>query len=131
MQRHCQQQIGTRLLMPLIYHITRKTDWDTALTGGSYTADSLRTEGFIHCSTVEQVIATANRLFRGRRDLVLLCIEAGKVSAEIRHENLEGGTSLFPHVYGALKIASIAAVRDFPPRDDGSFVLPEALRTRS
>jgi uncharacterized protein (DUF952 family) len=114
----------TRLLMPLIYHITRKTDWDAALSVGRYAADRLRTEGFIHCSTVEQVLATANRLFRGKTGLALLCIEADKVGAEIRHENLEGGTSLFPHVYGALEIASIAAVHDFPPQADGSFVLP-------
>ena len=80
--------------MPVIYHITRKTDWEMALAAGSYAADSLATEGFIHCSTAQQVIATANRLFKGRRDLMLLSIDTDRVNAEIRHENLEGGASL-------------------------------------
>ena len=114
--------------MPIIYHITRKSDWNTALTAGSYAADSLATEGFIHCSTAQQVIATANRIFKGKSDLVLLCVDSDKVTAEIRYENMEGGTNLFPHVYGALAISSIVAVHDFPPRDDGRFELPPALK---
>ena len=114
--------------MPILYHITHQSDWTAALAAGSYTADSLATAGFIHCSTAQQVVATANRLFRGRRDLVLLCIDSTRVKAEIRHENLEGGTNLFPHVYGALTIPSVTAVYDFPPRDDGRFELPPALR---
>lgn len=114
--------------MPIIYHITRKTDWDTALVSGAYTADSLATEGFIHCSTAQQVIATANRVFKGRSELVLLCVDTAKVKVEIRYENLEGGKDLFPHIYGALEIAAVAAVHDFPPRGNGSFDLPPALK---
>jgi uncharacterized protein (DUF952 family) len=113
--------------MPIIYHIIRQSDWQSALAAGSYAADSLATEGFIHCSTAQQVIATANRIFKGERDLVLLCVDTDKVKAEIRYENLEGGTNLFPHVYGALEITSIIAAHDFPPRDDGTFELPAAL----
>ena len=117
--------------MPIIYHITRKSDWDAALASGSYTADSLATEGFIHCSTAEQVIATANRIFKGKRGLVLLSVDINRVKAEIYYENLEGGTNLFPHIYGALEIAAVIAVHDFPPRDDGSFELPSALRVEN
>lgn len=115
--------------MQFIYHITRKTDWAAALTADSYAADSLAIEGFIHCSTVEQVIATANRIFCGRRDLILLCVDTEKLAPEIRYENLEGGISLYPHIYGALAIAAVAAVYVFPPRDDGSFELPAALKS--
>ena len=116
--------------MPIIFHITTRADWEHARAAGSYTSDSLETEGFIHCSTAQQVIATANRLFRGRRDLVLLCVDTSHVKAAIRHENLEGGTNLFPHVYGALEAVSIVSVHDFPPQGDGSFTLPAAV-TRS
>jgi len=114
--------------MPIVYHISRKTDWSDALTSGAYTADSLTTEGFIHCSTAEQVIATANRLFKGRRDLVLLSVDTDKVGAEIRHENLEGGTELFPHIYGAISAAAIVRVHDFQPGADGTFALPPLSR---
>jgi uncharacterized protein (DUF952 family) len=115
--------------VPLIYHITSRAEWETALASGSFAADSLRTEGFIHCSTAEQVLATANRLFKGRTDLVLLCIETDSVQAEIRYENLEGGASRFPHVYGSLATGSIRAVHAFPPETDGRFELPSALQS--
>ena len=114
--------------MPVIFHITRTSDWQSSVIAGSYTADSLTTEGFIHCSTAQQVIATANRIFRGKRDLVLLCVDTDEVEPEIRYENLEGGTDLFPHVYGALEITSVTAVHEFPPRADGTFELPPPLR---
>lgn len=116
--------------MTIIYHITRKSDWQTALAAKSYAADSLSSEGFIHCSTAGQVIATANRIFKGRRDLVLLSIDSARVKAEIRYENLEGGANLFPHVYGALEIEAVTAVHDFPLQADGRFELPPATGTR-
>jgi uncharacterized protein (DUF952 family) len=118
---------GNAFRPPVIFHITRKLDWDAATGIGSYAADSLHTEGFIHCSTNEQVIATANRLFRNRHDLVLLCIATDRIHAEIRHENLEGGGNLFPHIYGAIALDAVIAVHDFVPRDDGYFDLPPTL----
>ena len=114
--------------MEIIYHITHKSNWNTALAAGSYAADSLATEGYIHCSTAQQVLATANRLFRNRRDLVLLCIDSARIDAEVRYENMEGGTELYPHVYGALELVSVCATHDFPAGADGSFELPPALR---
>ena len=110
--------------MRIVYHITRKTDWAAALTAGLYTVDSLGAEGFIHCSTAQQVIATANRIFRGRRGLVLLCVDTHKVKPEIRYENLEGGQELFPHIYGEINTDAVVQVADFEPGADGYFVLP-------
>jgi uncharacterized protein (DUF952 family) len=113
--------------LAVYYHITRKSEWSTALATGLYTADSLATEGFIHCSMAHQLIPTANRLFRGRRDLVVLAIDSSRVGADIRHENLEGGTERFPHIYGALEVGAVVAVHLFPPRADGSFGPPAEL----
>jgi uncharacterized protein (DUF952 family) len=110
--------------MTVIFHIAQKADWILAPGAGTYAAASLATEGFIHCSTATQVLATANRLFRARRELVLLHIDAGKVNAEIRYENLEGGAELYPHVYGALAIDCITAAHEFAPRGDGTFEMP-------
>jgi len=110
--------------MTTILHIARKMDWEQARAEGSYRADTLASEGFIHCSTPEQVIPVANHLFRGQPDLVLLVIDRDKVRAPIRDENLEGGTTLYPHIYGPLNLDAVRSVLDFPPRDDGSFELP-------
>jgi|WetSurMetagenome_2_1015567.scaffolds.fasta_scaffold82409_2 uncharacterized protein (DUF952 family) len=111
----------------MIYHITTRLAWEQAQVQGVYTTDSLESEGFIHCSTDSQVQATANRFFIGRQDLVLLIIDEHKVKAEIRFENLEGGTDRFPHVYGAIPVNAVEMVIAILPDRSGFFVfdLPE------
>jgi uncharacterized protein (DUF952 family) len=106
----------------MIFHITSRAAWDAALGAGIYEADSLATEGFIHCSTAEQYIWVANQRFRGRTDLVLLHIDEKRLRAEVRYENLEGGEKLFPHVYGAIPITAVLNVTPFLPTVDGTFV---------
>ena len=110
--------------MALICHITQRTNWERATAEGRYMADTLHSQGFIHCSTPQQVIPVANFLFRGKADLVLLGIDESLVQSNIRYENLEGGTKLFPHIYGLLNLDAIIRVMDFPPREDGTFELP-------
>jgi uncharacterized protein (DUF952 family) len=107
----------------MIYHIATRADWDSAQAVGEYTADSLESEGFIHYSTAVQVQATANRFFRGRQDLVLLSIDENRVTAEIKYENLEGGTDLFPHVYGPLPVKAVIRLLDLLPDQDGFFLI--------
>jgi uncharacterized protein (DUF952 family) len=108
-----------------IFHITPKTTWEQAVSTGSYLADSLSTEGFIHCSTREQVLATANRFYHGQPGLVLLEIDPACLDACVKHENLEGGAALFPHIYGALNLNAVVRVFPFVPNMDGNFSFPE------
>lgn len=69
----------------------------------------------------------ANTRFKGRSGLVLLWIDAGKVSAEVRYENLVGGEDLFPHIYGALETGAVIEVTEVDPWPDGGFVPPEGV----
>lgn len=110
----------------LIYHITYHQAWKQALQIGSYQGDTLATEGFIHCSTREQVIQTADRYYRGQSDLVLLCIEPGRVEAEIRYEALVGSEE-FPHIYGPLDVAAVRQVAALDPDGDGFFSMSTGL----
>jgi uncharacterized protein (DUF952 family) len=110
-----------------IYHITEKTVWEEAQAAGAYQADTLRTEGFIHCSTRTQVIPVANRFYHGRKGLVLLAIDPEKLNSALVWENLEGGKEAFPHIYGALNLDAVIKVAPFPSEHDGSFQFPENL----
>jgi uncharacterized protein (DUF952 family) len=93
-----------------ILHITTAAAWADAQAHGAYTADSLSTEGFIHCSDPHQVMWVANQRFSGRTDLVILHIDPARLRAEVRYENLEGGTDLFPHVYGPIPREAVLEV---------------------
>jgi uncharacterized protein (DUF952 family) len=110
-----------------IYHITTKEEWQQARLIQAYMADSLSSQGFIHCSTREQILGTANSYFKGKKNLVILCIEADRVKSPIKYEHPEGDPRSFPHIYGPLNIKAVLYAVDFPPEADGNFKLPKEL----
>ena len=116
----------------MILHILCRDDWEAALARGSYAPSSLAAEGFIHCSTTQQIVDTANRFYRGQHGLIVLCIDESRLEAVLKHEpprpaHDDNRDSLFPHLYGALNLDAVIRVIDFPPGADGSFELPAAL----
>jgi uncharacterized protein (DUF952 family) len=113
--------------MAMIFHITKREAWDSARASGNYRPERFPIEGFIHCSTRDQVIQVANARFRGQAGLVLLSIDTDKIAPEIVYENLEGGQQLFPHIYGALDIDAVVRVDSFEPAADGCFSLPDQV----
>jgi uncharacterized protein (DUF952 family) len=112
--------------MEIILHITTWTAWEQAQVSGLYYGDTLATEGFIHCSTPEQVAEVANRIFSGRHDLVLLCIAPSRVQPEIRYELAENG-NIYPHIYGPLNVDAVMSVIALQPGEDGRFTLPPGV----
>jgi uncharacterized protein (DUF952 family) len=110
--------------MAIIFHIANREVWERN-SPADYQPEQFATEGFIHCSTAEQLIPVANLRFRGQLGLVLLEIDTNLVKPEIRYENLEGGLKLFPHIYGQLERKAVLRVRNFAPGLDGFFTMPE------
>lgn len=102
-----------------IIHICTQSDWKMARSKGEYRAASLETEGFIHCSRKEQVVGVVNRFYADVPDLVLLWIDPGVVEAEIRWEIADN--DVFPHIFGALNIEAVVAVKDLAPDPDGVY----------
>ncbi len=112
----------------MIYHILVNYEWEQAKDSGSYQPISLDWEGFIHFSTLEQVISTANRFYRGQTDLLLLEVDETKLSGELKYEASDDNLSkLFPHYYGELPVGAVLHIWDFPPNRDGRFSLPREL----
>jgi uncharacterized protein (DUF952 family) len=112
--------------MNTILHITQRTEWETAKNLGSYRSDTLVSEGFIHCSTFTQVVGSANRFFKNKKDLVILAIDPNRVNPEIRYEG-DDRNNLFPHIYGELNIDAVIQVFDLETPLAGSFALPKEL----
>lgn len=111
--------------MKTIYHIATKEDLEKASQAGFYVVESLFTEGFIHCSTLEEVVNTANRRFKGKADLVLLQLNEAAIAAPVKHENLSGGAVLYPHIYGKLNCDAIIQGYSFQPEANGEFSFPK------
>jgi glutathione S-transferase len=116
----------------VIFHITGRSDWEAARLAGVYTVSTrgktLAEVGYIHCGFHHQELRVAEFLFADADDLVLLAIDEAALEAEVRVENLEGGSELFPHIYGPLNLDAVVAVDAFERGPDGRFVLPERWR---
>jgi len=108
-----------------ILHITTRTAWSAAQKAGQYLADSLASQGFIHCSLVRQALRVANLVFTGQHGLVLLVIDPARLTSELRWEpGVDLASDLFPHIYGPINLEAVIKVLDFEPGPDGMFLLP-------
>ena len=88
---------------------------------------ALDNEGFIHCSTPAQLLIPANAIYRGQQDLILLCIDPGKLTNKLVYEDCYESGIQFPHVYGDINLDAVIKTIPFPPNGDGSFSLPDSL----
>ena len=113
--------------MTTIFHITPQQDWEKASSEGIYSADSLETEGFIHCSTSTQLVRTANKFFKNQTDLLLLFIDSDKVKPEISYD-VVAENETFPHIYGALNKNAVFKVIHFEADKNGLFKLPPEVQ---
>jgi len=116
--------------MSLLLHMTTRATYAQAQATGRYRVPSLAAEGFIHLSTAEQVHLPANALFRGRRDIVLLCIDPDRLDAAVLWEPVDPAdpqSMRFPHLYGELAVSAVVAVVDYRPDAEGAFQPPTGL----
>ena len=91
---------------------------------------SLAEEGFIHCSTVEQVVATADRIFSGSGDLLLLEVDPPLLSSPLKWERATDVAAEFPHIYGPLNADAVVGTFVLVEGVDG-YMLPPSLRQPS
>jgi len=111
-----------------IFHITSRTSWSAAQQSGCYSAESLESEGFIHCSKANQIMRVANTFFTKQHGLVILKIDPARLKSELRCDaGTDKANELFPHIYGPLNLEAVTSVFDFELGLDGEFHLPQAL----
>lgn len=107
----------------LIFHIVGKKQFKQLENDGEYQPESLEQEGFIHCSTGDQINDTANRIFSNKRHLFLLIIDTKRVENEIKYELDEELGEKFPHIYGPLNTNAILDRISLNPDKKGNFDL--------
>ncbi len=118
-----------------LVHITSRLAWNEAARLGCYAPSSLESEGFIHCSSVDQVAPVAARFYRGQSGLVLLVVDPQRLTSPLKWEGAADGSpppgvkadALFPHIYGPLNLDAVVQVLDFEPDSNGEFSLPAGL----
>jgi glutathione S-transferase len=116
-----------------IFHLAIDVDWIEVLsTDGRYRRSTvgrtLAEEGFVHCSFSEQLQATADRFYAGRRDVLLLAIDPARLDAPVVVEAAPGTDERFPHVYGPIPVEAVVWAQPIPLRPDGRLDVHALLR---
>ena len=111
-----------------IFHIALTRDWEAARRIGEYRVSTLGATldevGFIHGSFRRQVERIGAFLYVDvRLPVTVLDIDVRRLHAPVRVESLEGGSELFPHIYGPLPTDAVALT--FPATIDGRRFLVE------
>ncbi len=109
----------------VLVHLCGLEEWSRARDRGGIRPEAADAEaGFIHLSTPGQVHLPANRLYRGRGDLVLLHIDPALLDSPVVWEPgvaTDPESMLFPHLYGPLPARAVIRVTAYPPSPDGTF----------
>ena len=105
-----------------IYHILPRAAWEQA-GQGPLLAESLKTEGFIHCSNRDQVEWAANKFYAAATDLVVLVIDVAGLTSSLRDED-PGIGQTFPHVYGPIDREAIVGMETLKRGEEGRWTLP-------
>lgn len=103
-----------------LFHITTESAWQQAQTEGIYRADSLQSEGFIHCSIAKQVAWVANQFYVGCPELIVLGINPDRLTSPWRFD-LVPEVGPFPHVYGEINLDVVTRVIPLEPSIEGVF----------
>ena len=93
--------------MTTIFHIAEPSDWPPP--GEEYSAPSLATEGFIHCSTAEQLPGVAEAFYADRSDVIVLEIDTSTFGDSLVYEDLYGHGDEFPHIYAPIPVRAVVA----------------------
>ena len=84
-----------------IYHIVLPEHWNSLDAANDYAAESLETEGFIHCSYTEQLDAVLDRYYADAKNALILEIDTDKLSSRLVEEP-STNNEIYPHIYGSI-----------------------------
>jgi uncharacterized protein (DUF952 family) len=92
----------------MIFHITTYDLFIPYIEEDFYETPSLKKEGFIHCSTKEQLKDTIKRYYAHEEMVIVFHIDEAKLTSPLKYEMAASVNEEFPHIYGQLNKDAIA-----------------------
>jgi uncharacterized protein (DUF952 family) len=105
-----------------IFHLITPQRWEKALIEGHYRPESLQKEGFIHCSSWDQLLESAERHYKDADTLVVVFIIEKHVKKELVWEKSRNGED-FPHLYGQFPFGAVETTKLMVRNAQGKFEL--------
>lgn len=109
--------------MAEIYHMVPAETWAKVSDAAEYRAESLESEGFIHCTVGERnLLEVAERFYRDLPgDWLVLVLDPARIRSEVRWAPQPDGLA-YPHIHGPLNLDAVTEVRAFPRDVEGRFL---------
>ncbi len=82
-----------------IYHIVTPEVWEKFKDKDFYEAESLKTEGFIHCSFAEQLDGVLQRYYKDARKVFILTLRHGKTDFGIGKRTFDQQRNLSAYLW--------------------------------
>ncbi len=98
-----------------IYHIVLPEIWKEFEGEEFYEAESLESEGFIHCSFAHQLEDVLERYYSGAKKVLVLEIDSEKLSSKLVNEP-STNEEIYPHIYGKIDISAVIGMELRQPR---------------
>lgn len=111
----------------VIFRIAAPEAFAAASSAGAYEGEAFdHADGFIHCSTREQVAGTLEAHYADAERLAVAEIDAAALGDTVKWETSRGGEA-FPHVYGVITWSAVRTVHLIGRDEAGGWRLPEEL----
>jgi uncharacterized protein (DUF952 family) len=94
-----------------LHHIVLPASWEEQKDKEFYEHQSLRTEGFIHCSYAGQLDAVLGRYYSGAERILILHIDPELLTSKLIEEASTGG-EIYPHIYGKINRGAIVEISE-------------------
>jgi uncharacterized protein (DUF952 family) len=93
-----------------IYHIVLPEVWERLKDKEFYEADSLKAEGFIHCSFADQLETVLRRYYKDAEKVLILQIEPKLLTSKLVEES-STNNEIYPHIYGRINMEAITEIK--------------------
>ena len=95
----------------LIYHIVLPETWEQFKSEPFYEAESLKAEGFIHCSYRNQLPEVLERYYKNAEKVLILHINPNLLTSKLISEP-STNREVYPHIYGEINSRAIVELEE-------------------
>jgi len=94
-----------------VFHVVLPEKWAEASDKDLYEAESLATEGFIHCSFAGQLDGVLERYYSGVERVIILEIDPTRLTSRLVEEP-STNDEIYPHVYGPINTNAVVGAEE-------------------
>ena len=108
--------------MEYLFHLFQSPGFEPNLS-----PESLEKDGFVHLSSAEQLLRTANRWYSDADELKVMVLNPEPLSEGLKWEDLYQRGEEFPHLYASIPPQAVVAVARLQRDSAGEYTWPESL----